>query len=173
MSFHLCGVKQLLLFLFILPGINAPAQHKATMKTIAADIIIEAKPETIWNILTDFNAYADWNPFIVSSSGKAAQGTRITNKMKQGEKIYTFRPKLTIVDHNKKLEWLGRLILPGIFDGRHSFVLENLGDGRVRLTQGEQFSGIFSGMIMKKIGAQTLQGFRAMNEALKARAEAR
>jgi hypothetical protein len=27
-------------------------------------------------------------------------------------------------------------------------------------------------MLMKKIGAQTLQGFRAMNEALKARAEA-
>jgi hypothetical protein len=57
--------------------------------------------------------------------------------------------------------------MPGLFDGRHSFTLERI-DGGTRLTQEETFTGA----LVPLIGlTKTEEGFRAMNEALRDRAE--
>ena len=38
------------------------------MKEIKTEIIINSKPEKVWNILTNFEKYPEWNPFIKSIS---------------------------------------------------------------------------------------------------------
>jgi hypothetical protein len=48
-----------------------------------------------------------------------------------------FRPKVLAV----LLRWIGRLVVPGIFDDTHQFALEDLG-GHTRLTQSETFRGL-------------------------------
>lgn len=141
------------------------------MKELTTEIIINASAEQVWSVLTDFAQYAEWNPFIVTSSGNAVTGTRLTNQMKQGEKVMTFTPKLVCVETNRRLEWLGHLWISGLFDGRHIFVIEELSPNQVKLTQQEKFSGILRSMIMKQIAETTRQGFVAMNRALKQRAE--
>ena len=76
-----------------------------------------------------------------------------------------FKPWVTAVEQHRYLEWLGRLALPGIFDGRHSFTLTPMAGGRTLVQQSETFSGVlvpFSGSIL----ARTRAGFVAMNEAL-------
>ena len=69
-----------------------------------------------------------------------------------------------------ELRWLGRLLLPGVFDGEHIFSIEPSSEGGSRFVQRERFSGVLvplvGGMLRK-----TEQGFMAMNEALKQRAE--
>ena len=141
------------------------------MKELTTEIIINASAEQVWSVLTDFSAYQQWNPFIVGSSGTAVEGTRLTNQMKQGEKVMTFTPKLLKVEENRYLEWLGRLWIPGLFDGNHIFMIEELRPNQVKLTQKEKFSGILRGMVMKQIGDTTREGFVSMNRALKERAE--
>jgi len=69
-------------------------------------------------------------------------------------------------------EWLGRLVLPGLFDGRHRFELVPDGDG-TRLVHTERFTGLLVPLLKKSLDTKTIAGFRAMNTALKARAEAR
>jgi hypothetical protein len=59
----------------------------------------------------------------------------------------------------------------GIFDGHHSFELEEVGNGQVKLIHSEKFSGILSGFLLKKIGADTRNNFVKFNEALKNRVE--
>ena len=81
----------------------------------------------------------------------------------------TFRPTVQVVEEGRKLEWLGRLLMPGVFDGRHTFTLEPTATG-TRLTQEETFTGILVPLTGGTM-AKTEAGFRAMNEALKARAE--
>jgi len=39
------------------------------MKTIKTSIIIQASAEHVWTILTNLDAYADWNPYIVLARG--------------------------------------------------------------------------------------------------------
>lgn len=141
------------------------------MKELTTEIIINASATRVWQILTDFSQYSQWNPFIISSAGNAVESTRLTNQMKQGEKTMTFTPRLVKVEENRHLEWLGQLWMPGLFDGNHIFVIEELAPQQVKLTQKEKFSGILSSLILKQIAETTRQGFVAMNRALKQRAE--
>ena len=141
------------------------------MKELKTEIVINASQETVWEILTDFEQYALWNPFIVNSSGKAVTGERITNQMKQGDKTFTFKPKLIEVQPYQKLEWIGHLLVPGLFDGHHYFHLEKIEASQTKLVQGEKFGGLLSALLMKNLEEGTRDGFVRMNRALKERAQ--
>ncbi len=135
---------------------------------------IDAPIEVVWDILTDLEQYPDWNPFVVSAEGEVAVGARLRNRLQPpGGKAMTFKPTVTEVEMSRTFEWLGRLGLPGIFDGRHRFELEATPTGGTRLTHSEFFSGVLVRLMRKSLDNQTLAGFEAMNAALKARAEAR
>ena len=84
----------------------------------------------------------------------------------------TFRPTVTALEEGRRLEWLGHLLVPGLFDGRHSFVLHPLPHGGTRLVQSESFTGLLVPLLRATL-ARTEDGLAAMNEALRARAEAR
>jgi hypothetical protein len=83
----------------------------------------------------------------------------------------TFRPIILALQPEAELRWLGRLMLPGIFDGEHQFQLEPIGEARTRLIHRETFSGLLVPLLWRKLDTQTRQGFEAMNRALKQRAE--
>ena len=140
------------------------------MTTISTEIIINASREKVWQVLMDFPNYGAWNPFIISISGEARLGGRLTNVLQTKEKQRTFKPKIVTLDENRHFEWVGSLPL-GLFVGRHSFRLEEVNAQQVKLVHGEHFSGLLSGMIMKKIGEETRESFIAMNRALKERVE--
>jgi hypothetical protein len=116
--------------------------------------------------------YAQWNPFITSAAGDLVTGARLRIRIAPpGGRPMSFRPTVTEVVAAERLEWLGRLVLPGVFDGRHSFTLESIGEGRTRLTQAEEFSGVLvalPGPLLER----TRAGFEAMNTALRLRLEA-
>jgi hypothetical protein len=81
----------------------------------------------------------------------------------------TFEPKVLVADPGRELRWIGRLWIPGIVDGEHYFKIEPVGPGRVRLTQGERFSGA---LVPVAGGSLDMKDeFSAMNAAVKARAE--
>lgn len=140
---------------------------------LTTEIDIDASPEVVWEILTDLDGYSDWNPFIVSATGNVAVGEGLTNRMQPpGGKAVTFKPTVTEVDSTHTFEWLGRLGLPHVFDGRHRFELEATPTGGTRLVHGEDFNGILVRFLRKSLDSQTHQGFELMNAALKTRAEA-
>jgi hypothetical protein len=141
------------------------------VKTIRVATEIAAPVEIVWAELAAVSEYAGWNPFITSFEGDLVAGGRLKVRIAPpGGRPMTFRPTITELEDGKRLEWLGRLLLPGVFDGRHSFQLEAIEPGRTRLTQGEEFSGLlvpFTGKLLER----TRAGFEAMNEALRLRAE--
>lgn len=139
---------------------------------LRTEIAIDAAPETVWAILTDLGAYGDWNPFITSARGMLAVGQRLVNRLEPpGGRALTFKPTVTRVEDERHFEWLGRLGLPGLFDGRHRFELVPVGVG-TRLIHAERFTGVLVPLLKRRLDAPTRAGFEAMNVALKARAEA-
>jgi hypothetical protein len=142
------------------------------MKTIHVVTDIAAPVATVWSVLTAASEYADWNPFHHLSQGRTGgrQPDRCAHRATGGDVRCAFVPRSPRSTKGKRLEWLGRLVLPGIVDGRHSFALVTLGDGRTRFTQSEQFSGFlvpFATTVLER----TRAGFEAMNDALRLRAE--
>lgn len=143
------------------------------MKRIETKITINATPGQVWATLVNFQEYPDWNPFIVKLKGEAIAGTKLEAHLKIGNKDpQVFKPKVLVCRPNEAFRWRGKLFVRGLFDGEHYFKLRALPNGQTALTHGERFSGILSGPILKMIGADTVQGFERMNEALRERVEA-
>lgn len=135
---------------------------------VRAEIEIDAPVADVWETLTDFDTYPDWNPFIVSAEGEAREGAQLTNVMRNGGTTTTFKPRVLAADGDE-LRWIGRFGVPGLVDGEHYFTLEDLGNGRTRLTQGETFTGVLVPFAGAALDVE--DNFDAMNAALKDRVE--
>jgi hypothetical protein len=131
-------------------------------KIISTRVTINA----LWQTLTQLDEYRRWNPFITAAAGTFSVGQRLELTIQPpGSRALNFRPWVTAVEEHCYIEWLGRLGMPGVFDGRHSFTLTPIATGRTLLQQSETLSGAlipFSGSILSR----TRAGFDAMNEAI-------
>ncbi len=134
--------------------------------TLQASIVINASPQRVWAVLTDLRAYQRWNPFIISSRGRLQVGATLTNRMRDATGTTTFTPVVLAVRAGRELRWIGKVGPGWIFDGEHSFVIQQIGPGRVRLTQREQFTGVAIPFYEHRLHDDTLPQFRAMNAAL-------
>ena len=132
-------------------------------------IIIKATPAQVWEVLTDFAKYPEWNPFVQSLQGEVQVGNTIETQL-PGMK---FTPTVMVFDANKEFRWKGKLFFRGLFDGEHFFQLKDNGDGTTTFIHGENFDGILVGLLKNKLLGETKTGFEEMNAALRERVEGR
>jgi hypothetical protein len=147
-------------------------QEATVTRELKTTIEIDASADAIWTVLTDFSRYSEWNPFIRSIRGKAKQGEQLEIFIQSpGGNGMTFRPVILALQPEHELRWMGRLILPGVFDGEHQFQIEPIGERRTRLIHREVFSGLLVPLLWRNLDTQTRQGFEEMNHALKSHVE--
>lgn len=141
------------------------------MQHIETEILINASPEKVWAVLTDFEHHPKWNPFIKSIEGEKAVGKQLKVAIQPpGGGGMTFKPEVLAFEANKEFRWKGKLLVKGIFDGEHYFRLADAGNGATRFSHGEKFSG-FLVALMGSMLDKTKAGFELMNEALKKECE--
>ncbi len=141
-------------------------------KVIKTEVLINANPYKIWTLLTDFENYPKWNPFIKYLKGEVKVGNKCEVRIQPpNASSMTFKPKILVYETNKKLTWLGHFIIPGLFDGEHKFELIDNGNGTTTFIQSEVFNGILVSLFKKQIDVNTKNGFELMNKKLKDLAE--
>ena len=138
------------------------------MKELSTEIEFDGTPQEVWTTLTDLQTYPQWNPFIEKVDGELTVGAKLDVRLQPvDERGITMHPTVLAAEPGRELRWIGHLMIPGIFDGEHRFLIEEAGPGRVRFTQSERFGGIMVPLLWKKLrDGGTAKGFRAMNEAL-------
>jgi hypothetical protein len=128
---------------------------------------IDAPAADVWRALTATADYGEWNPLITSFEGTIAEGERVTAVLHlPDQKPRTFRPRIVDVAAGRSFTWLGRVGLPGLFDGRHHFEVEPTGDGTCRFVHQERLSGALVPAFRRLLTTNTPAGFAAMNRAL-------
>jgi hypothetical protein len=133
---------------------------------------IEAPTAAVWQVLTDFPRYPDWNDFIQRVEGRPVRGSRLKMAMAlPGRGLRTLKSRVLEAKPQQELCWRSRTGLPGILDRQHRFALEELPGHRCRLTQSESFTGLFRALVSQDLLDRIDRGFTAMNFALKIRAE--
>jgi len=141
-------------------------------------IKIAASPETVWAVLTELDHYPQWHPFYQSVTGQLTVGSMLTIKTtspRTGEPT-TLKEKVLTADADSELTWASRLA--GITTIKRRFLL-SAADGGTDLTQAGTYRGIGGrrGPGGRRGALQTvanLEGsYRAVNQAIKAQAEAR
>ncbi len=141
------------------------------MKTIRTVAFIPATPARVWAVLTDFDAYADWNPLNIRASGVARSGGKIrttfVNPAGRPGATVTQTVTLTTFEPQRALAWSGNV--PLLFHGRHHFTLTPEGEG-TRLVHGEDMGGLiamtFSEAVLRE---KFVPWYEAVNAALAAR----
>jgi hypothetical protein len=138
------------------------------MRELSTEIEFDGTPDETWAILTDLQAYPLWNPFIEKVDGELSVGAKLDVRLQPvDERGITMHPTVLTAEPGRELRWIGHLLVPGIFDGEHRFLIEEAGPSRVRFTQSERFGGILVPLLWKKLrDGGTARGFRAMNEAI-------
>jgi len=143
------------------------------MKELHSQIEINASPERVWGILTDFASYPQWNPFIRRISGELEVGERLEVRLEPpGGRGITLRPTVLSAEPNHELRWLGHLFVTGLLDAEHSLAIQPLEENRVRFIQSEMFKGLLVPLLARSLDNNTLRGFEEMNGSLKERVEA-
>ena len=143
------------------------------MKVLSTEIEIAAPNERVWEILTDFERYPEWNPFVRKIEGEQMVGGRLTVHIKPGDrKGMTLRPEVLRIERYKALVWKGKLFIGGLFDGKHEFLIEPIDKDTTRFIHREEFTGILVPILWRMLEEDTRKGFIEMNTALKAAAEA-
>jgi hypothetical protein len=140
---------------------------------LRTEIEIEAPPSRVWEVLTDFSRYHEWNPFITSVQGKLEVGNKIAITLSPPESSESrFQPTLLVCDAPRELRWRGHVLFRGLFDGEHFFQISDGPNGHTKFVHGEDFSGVLVKFLGQKL-TQVARGFVYMNQALKRRVEAK
>jgi hypothetical protein len=139
------------------------------LKELTTEIEINASPQRVWKILTDFDKYEQWNPFIHRIVGQAKEGSKIQIRIETpGGKNRKYEPTVTRVEESRELRWLGKSFL---LNGEHIFLIERLQPERVRFVNHEIFDGLLTSFFGRRTDEDIRAGFEEMNKALKERAE--
>ena len=79
------------------------------MKELRTEIEISTNADKVWKILSDFDKYHQWNPFINRIIGQAKEGSKIEIHIETpGGKNRKYQPIVTKIEQGRELRWLGK-----------------------------------------------------------------
>ena len=133
---------------------------------------IQAPAEVIWDIVADLERWSEWNPTYPQASGILRIGETLSATLVlPGHPPQEIKPKVLDWVPNEQLHWRLTLLGGAIRTTRY-IEIEQVSDVGCIVDNGELFAGLLGPSRGKRMGRTVQRGFKAMNEALKDRAEA-
>lgn len=162
----------------LLDGEKASVSHDdCTTYKIDTELVIHASAAKVWQILTDYEKWAEWSPGPIHFEGKFEKDgpAKITFLIGVGNHTQVFDHPLIHFEEGKLFGWSAPLPHMGMTDN-HKYIVEPI-DGttseKCKIIQTDEFHGngaILMGGMMAN-GAKT--AYVEFNRALKKRAEAK
>ena len=120
-------------------------------KTYSISRVFDIDSDSLFQIVSDFDKYPDWNTIIPSGKGEFKVGTKLKLMMNMGGKIKPFNPKIISIDQGKSFSLSKILITKGIGELTHEFEFVSLPDDKTKFTQTWTGKGILVKMMWSKI----------------------
>ena len=139
-------------------------------REFATNIGVEASPLAVWNVLTDFGEYPEWNSFLLKVRGTPRVGAWVRFKfdLPRGFRAWACARVLK-AETGRELRWVGGV--PGLFRAEHYFILDASGGSELTFLHGEIFTGALLALVWPVLSRGGKEVYEAMNIALKKRAE--
>ncbi|NTW53064.1 MAG: SRPBCC domain-containing protein [Chlorobiaceae bacterium] len=141
------------------------------MKTFRTEVSINAPQERVWSVLADFGKYRSWNPFLRRISGRQAfnEKLRITVKLPSFPSV-RIEARIDTLVYGEKIGWHA-VFFKGLLNARHWFELHQVDSHTTLLIHTEEFTGLFSGLVLDTLSGAFCKGYARMNHALKHESE--
>ena len=135
---------------------------------------IAASAETVWEVLTDFERYSEWNPSLPSISGELRAGSTVSLTLGlPGRPSPKVKAKLGEVAQARRLTWHGNAGADWLFAGDREFLIDEQADDTVFFTHVEDVHGVLFPLFRAVMGGAIQRSHDDFNAALKDRAEGR
>lgn len=131
---------------------------------------IAAPPELVWQVITDFSAYGEWNPFVTACDTELLEGAPISMTVVLGENIRDQVEFVSQVIPGELFEYRMKPVGPLLHSYRQHEVM-GLGDGNTRYRSTFELNGWISGLVGLSLGSALRDGFQGMTDSLVSRAE--
>ncbi|HXV96485.1 MAG TPA: SRPBCC domain-containing protein [Gaiellaceae bacterium] len=139
----LLGLAGLVVLCVAALGASAALDRPARVVTLPSTVV--GTKQEVWDTLTDFAAYEEWNPVVTEASGEAREGGELDLEVRlPGHDPESLEAKVLIFRPERKLRWQDRLVLPGVRDWEYEFVLEPVEGGHVRIVQLLRIEGLLA-----------------------------
>ena len=142
------------------------------MREVRTEIKINAPKAKVWDILMDFDTWAEWNPIVTKAGGSAAIGEALTMTMAgpDGGDAQSYSPVITEFSPPDSFRWNAKMGASFLFSNDKILELTETESG-THLVHSETFSGLMAAMMWGKMKAGVPPMLNSMNEALKTLAE--
>ncbi len=143
------------------------------LQIISTQIDIAAPPEKVWRVLTDINAWQEWNPMVSASTGEAAVGAELSLTMiseVDGEDGPQYNPRIVQMDEPHLFLWRAQMGASFIFTNEKIFELKATETGTTVIHR-ETFKGMMAAAMRSQMEQGVAPILNSMNESLKATAE--
>ena len=137
------------------------------MRSYEASCTIAADPDAIWGILTDAQAYSQWESGVVRVEGRIAPGEKM-KVVSEANLSRAFPVRVTEFEPGRRMVWSGGMPL-GLFRGVRKFTLEPAGTA-TSFTMREEYTGPFLPLIWRSM-PDLQPSFDKFAAGLKQRAE--
>ena len=132
---------------------------------------IKAPPEVVWEVLTDFPKYGEWNPFVVQASSSLKPGEAMDMKVKLLGPAQRQVEWMIETVSGKRFEYQMKPFPLGGLRSRRSHDLEATATG-TRYKSYFRLEGWMMPLVRALFGSSIEAGMRGMWEGLQRRAEA-
>jgi len=140
---------------------------------IDARIEIDAPVERVWNVLTDFERYPDWNPFTVRVDTRLEMGAAVRMRVNLiGPFVQPQMEYITTLEEDRRVCWTMNQLPPRLLSATRCQWLEPLSPERTRYASTDVVTGILAPLVVGLFGTAMQRGFERACRALKARVEA-
>ena len=132
---------------------------------------IEAPPEVVWEVLTDFPRYAEWNPFVVDCKSTLEPGSPIDLRVKLFTHPQDQREWMTEHVPGRRFAYRMKPFPLGALSSARSHDIESAGPRKTRYRSHFELRGWLVPVVRVVLGARLARGFDGMSNAIKDRAE--
>ena len=132
---------------------------------------IDAPASLVWEVLTDFPRYAEWNPFVIACRSTLKPGETIDLRVKVFAKPQDQREWMSAHRPGEHFAYGMKPFPFGALRSKRSHDVEDLGGGRARYRSHFELTGWLVPVVRTLLGARLERGFYEMSAGIKDRAE--
>ncbi|MES0872869.1 SRPBCC domain-containing protein [Sinimarinibacterium thermocellulolyticum] len=143
------------------------------MFTVDRTLDIDAPADVVWQVLTDFAHYGEWNPFVPEARCELRPGGAIEMQVKLRDKPQFQREWVHSVGPGQTFSYRMKPVPLGALRSERVQMLQALGPNRTRYISHFELAGWLQPLVSAIFGEAMRQGFEAMALGLKRQAEAK
>ncbi len=142
------------------------------MRELQATIQISAPIDRVWQVLTDFDNWKEWNPMVNQASGSASVRSKLSITMRgpNAKDAMNYQPIVIEVNPPKSFRWRATMLSGLLFTNDRVFELKEI-NGMTELVNKEEFSGLMVPFFWNKMNGFVVPMLEKMNKALKEKVE--